>query len=259
MTLLYKNGAKQRVNVAAPNRNACDCAVAANNISPRPITIKRNLTGNKYGRLFVISFACRRRGRTMFVCACSCGSIVEVQSGHLVSGDTKSCGCLKLELVRSRPITHKLSRTRLYYIWSHMKGRCLRKKDVGWKDYGGRGISICAEWIDSFESFRDWAFSRGYSSTLTIDRIDNNGNYTPDNCRWVTPTINARNKRNNRIIEYQGRRQPISAWAGELGMTESIIRHRISRGYDPVSALLYGPKRISPKSPHIHPSLRNKR
>ena len=158
-------------------------------------------TGNKHGLLTVLSYSHfnDKRHIHFWNCECSCGKKIVANGGTLRSGDTSSCGCKKIKVLigNKNRVTHGFSYKRLYQTWHSMKSRCYRKKDIAYKRYGGRGITVCEEWKNYFEIFKDWALENGYNDTLTIDRIDSNGNYEPSNCRWLTLSDNSK-KRNYR-------------------------------------------------------------
>ena len=154
-----------------------------------------DFTGKRYGKLTVLEKA--RRGRSWWKCQCDCGKIVEVQSYRLF--EYKSCGCLEKEnrnSIGKRFQTHGLSNTRIYSIWCGMKDKCNNPNAEHYARYGGRGIKICEEWNNDFSAFYDWSMSNGYANTLSIDRIDVNGNYDPSNCRWIEMKYQFRNKEN---------------------------------------------------------------
>ena len=160
---------------------------------------RKDLTNQKFGRLTVISFAgTNKYHHAMWLCRCSCGNEKVINGGSLQQGKTRSCGCLDRELHKTNPnrTTHGESKTRLYRIWKRMKSRCYNPNTEDYqKWYGGQGVKICDEWKYNFWIFRNWSILHGYKDNLTIDRIDPFGNYEPSNCRWVTPTIQANNKR----------------------------------------------------------------
>ena len=126
---------------------------------------------------------------------------------------------------------HGLKKTRLYGIWLQIKNRCFNSNTGRYKDYGGRGITMCEEWRNNFQTFYDWSMSHGYSDELTIDRIDNNGNYEPSNCRWVTVKIQNRNARSNHLITYKGETHCITDWADITGLSRACICNRIKYGW----------------------------
>ena len=188
----------------------------------------QDLSGNKYGRLLVLEHSHQDdNGKTFFKCMCDCGNIKIAHRRGLLSGDTKSCGCLYLE---TRPITHGLSHTKSYKIWNHIKSRCFNIDDRSYSDYGGRGI-IVHECISDVVMFHNHisklpnAFEKGYS----IDRKDNDGNYCicTDNLQWVTAKKQAENRRNTIWLEHNGERHTIVEWSKILNMSETAIRQRI--------------------------------
>lgn len=161
-----------------------------------------DLTQQQFGRLTAIRRVGSKQGGALWLCRCSCGNFTEVTARSLRSGNTRSCGCIhKEQLVRRNRASAKhgySDKERLYNIWHAMRQRCYDPNRKDYPNYGGRGISVCFEWGD-YEAFRSWAMANGYADHLSIDRIDVNGNYCPENCRWVDAKTQARNRRTDNV------------------------------------------------------------
>lgn len=189
----------------------------------------KDLAGAVFGRLTVVE-RCgsdAQQKSSMWLCQCQCGNIVIVSRNNLRSGHTRSCGCLKKEFAFTAG--HGQSDTRLYRIWTLMKDRCENHNTPNFENYGGRGIKVCEEWRNSFEAFMRWSMKNGYSEGLSIDRIDVNGNYCPENCRWATWKEQQNNRRDNHFITYNGRTQTISQWSEETGINQATLLQRINK------------------------------
>lgn len=184
-----------------------------------------NLIGNRYGRLTVVSLVNDIAGTnvpTRWLCKCECGNETTVMGYNLRNGNTRSCGCVQREKAAARFRTHGGKGTRLYIIWQHMLRRCNSKSNPAYRLYGGRGITVCKEWHE-FELFRDWALKNGYADNLSIDRIDVNGNYEANNCRWVTQREQNLNRRNNVRIAFNGEIKTLSEWGKVFGCHQSAV------------------------------------
>lgn len=192
----------------------------------------KDLTGQTFGRLKVERFShLDKHHKGHWLCRCKCGAAVDVETHQLKSGKTKSCGCWKNELNSKRLKTHGENSTHLYWVWSGIIQRCTNPKNKGFPIYGGRGICICDEWRYSFPAFRLWALVNGYEDGLSIDRIDNNGDYCPDNCRWTDRRTQNSNKRNNHRITFNGKTQTVTEWAEELKTSHEVICRRAARNW----------------------------
>lgn len=191
----------------------------------------KDLTGQRFGRLTVIDRAKNHvkpsgKKEAAWNCLCDCGGKSVVVGYRLTTGCTKSCGCLSAEKAAQRLKTHGKSKTRLHRIWVNMHRRCSYNKHEAYVNYGGRGIQVCNQWED-FAAFYNWAINNGYSEKLTLDRIDVNRGYGPNNCRWSTRKEQSNNKRNNILINYHGKKQPLKRWAEDLNLPYSTLFARI--------------------------------
>lgn len=208
----------------------------------------RDLTGMKFGKLTAIKIVGRSKaGRLMWLCECECGKTSVVDSNSLTQGNTKSCGCGKYgnnKKYGSIP-SHK---QRLYNIWLGIKDRCFNQNNKNYFRYGGRGIGMCSEWVNDYEVFRNWALNNGYKKGLTIDRVDVNDGYNPNNCRWANWYTQANNRRNSHYLTFEGETRTISEWARVLNVKESLIRQRIWKGWDVIRALTEPARKINRKS-----------
>lgn len=193
-----------------------------------PKRIKVN-AGDRFGRWTVVKEVgpAKNRGRR-FECLCDCGETSEVQLTHLRQGASKSCGCLHREISRQTSTKHGYSRNPIYSVWAGMMRRCYNKSHQRFKDWGGRGISVCMEW-HSVGGFIRWAEGHGYRSGLSIDRIDNDGNYCPKNCRWVTTKEQNYNRSDNKLITHNGITRTQSQWAESIGIHPVTLAQRLKR------------------------------
>lgn len=214
-----------------------------------------DLTGQKFGRLTVLEFAGYKRrsdGRNngWWKCVCDCKKVSLATTANLTSGAVQSCGCLMRERAREVHtkhgfLTHNEPDPRIYSIWNCMKTRCYNPRRKDYEQYCKRGIIVCDEWKDNFQNFYEWAIHNGYADNLTLDRIDPNGNYCPENCRWATVDEQANNKRNTHYVEWNGEKYTISQLAKKYNIPSHILRGRIVQcGWDAQRALTAPIKKI---------------
>lgn len=189
----------------------------------------KDITGKRFGKLVAVSHRFEN-GDAIWKCKCDCGSIIEVVSSDLNRGRKTSCGCWTHELISNAMRKHGLCKTRIWRIWTGMKTRCYNKNDKAYKNYGGRGIAICDEWKEDLTAFSDWAMKNGYRDDLTIERIDVDGNYSPENCKWITLAEQEQNRRNTIFLEYKGEKLRINEWAERYGIDPLILRARLYKG-----------------------------
>lgn len=205
----------------------------------------QDLTGKKFGRLTVLELhhskqMYNKQGKKdghyyYWKCQCECGNIINVWSGHLISGHTFSCGCYKNELLADRVKKHGLSKTRICKIYRKMKGRCYNPNNPKYYTYGARGITICEEWLNKktgLINFYNWSMANGYRDDLSIDRVDNNKGYSPANCRWADNFMQANNKTINHYITYKGETKTLAQWARTFNMKYRLLLGRIKYGWD---------------------------
>ena len=203
-----------------------------------------DLVGRQFGRWTVLGKEddyIDKSGRIYHVwkCQCSCANhtVKNVLAKNLLRGTSQSCGCLSIEFCKENFSTHHESETRLYGIWCNMRKRCNNPNDSAYPRYGGRGITVCDEW-NEYENFRDWANTNGYDNTLTIDRINNDEGYNPNNCRWVDYKTQANNTRNNVNITIDSETHTISQWSDITGVPAYEIAFRIRHGWDEIDAVM---------------------
>lgn len=186
-----------------------------------------NLTGIRFGYLIVEKFVERKNGNTWWKCKCDCGKQTITTTCRLRNGETKSCGCYgRSGLAR---IKYSEDEIRLHRIYRRMINRCYNKKSTSYLNYGKRGIVVCNDWLKNRNNFVKWALENGYDNSLSIDRIDNNGNYEPKNCRWATRKEQNNNTRKNVFLNFNGQTKTIAQWAEILNITPEALRSRLKK------------------------------
>lgn len=212
--------------------------------------VKIEMVGKRFGRWTVIERASKEVKGVYWLCRCDCGTERVVNGRMLRTGGSVSCGCYAREASSQRMkdltpeekkkfarYTHHQSDSRLYRIWWGMRERCYKSNKAEYKHYGGRGITICDEWLEDFMNFYNWAMSNGYEDHLSIDRIDVNGNYCPENCRWATQKEQCNNTRQNRFLKFNGETHTVKEWADIVGINVITLRSRLRTGWSVELAL----------------------
>lgn len=208
-----------------------------------------NLTGQKFGELTVLERAENNPfGKTMWLCKCDCGTVKAVASTFLLTGQTVSCGCKR----NNRFLKHNSYKKRLYKVYRGIISRCYEPSNTSYHNYGERGIKVCNEWKNDYLVFEKWALENGYDKnakrgTCTIDRIDVNGDYCPDNCRWINIHEQCKNKRNNRIYTYNNEKLCLKDWAEKLKMNYQTLLGRLKKGWSFEDAITIPIRKFSKK------------
>ena len=213
-----------------------------------------DITGQKKGRLTAIRYTGRNTKtghNAIWLFRCDCGNYVERPRVMLNYSKTPSCGCYVKDHASQLNKTHGGRNERLYLVWMDMRRRCYDEKDANYFRYGGRGIKVCDQWKD-YATFREWANKNGYdpvavSHQCTLDRINVNGNYSPENCRWVDSKVQCNNKRNNKRIEYMGETHTLSEWADKFNLRYGLVARRINAGWEPERAFTQ-PARVTKRT-----------
>ncbi|WP_303984632.1 hypothetical protein [Niallia circulans] len=191
--------------------------------------------GERFGRLIAVEQKLRnKKGMLLWTCQCDCGNKTNKLAVELNNGNTRSCGCLRDELKIKNATKHNMVNTRIYNIWTTMKQRCYNKNNQKYKNYGGRGITVCDEWLDKANgvlNFYNWSKRNGYNDKYTLDRINVNGNYEPNNCRWVDMVTQQNNRRNNTLITINNITKTSAEWEKEYNLRSGLVGERYRRGW----------------------------
>lgn len=191
-----------------------------------------DITGQRFGKLTVINKEKNdKRGEARWLCQCDCGKSTIALSSHIRNYRIRSCGCLsrKNKFLYESKYGNSTDYERLYHIFNGMRTRCYNPKDINYKNYGGRGIKICDEWLEDFFKFMDWSMQNKYQNNLTIDRIDVNGNYEPNNCRWINIKEQENNRRDNVFLKHKGKIKTLKQWAETINIPYNTLYSRYYR------------------------------
>ena len=200
----------------------------------------KDRTGQKYGRLLAIKYLyTNKRKKAVWLCKCECGKYIEVPSDNLAIGNTKSCGCLHSDMskekikkiIENQTKYKKPHQKHIITVFNQIKTRCYNENCKAYKNYGGRGIKVCDKWLDNPNSFYEWSINNGYKKGLSIDRIDVNKDYEPNNCRWITNLEQQNNKRNNKYLEFNGEKHTYAEWSRIFNIPTATISDRVRRGF----------------------------
>lgn len=190
-----------------------------------------DLTGMQFHYLTVVKASHSKRGDMYWNCICKCGKETVTKGTHLKSGNTKSCGCYRDELYKINAAGSR-RKNKLYRVWQQIRYRCYNPKVAPYKNYGGRGIRVSEEWRNNFDEFYEWAMRNGYKDGLEVDRIDNNGDYGPNNCRLADRKTQLNNTRRNVFIEFDGKKLTIAQWSQITGINRTTLSYRLRKGWD---------------------------
>ena len=247
LTVLCDSG-KRTANKKVLWHCRCDCGNeidVGKDILVKPNTIpscgcqskkKKMYVGFQVGRITVTKELGSNGKKRLWECLCTCGNIVIHTTSELNSGKVQSCGCLVHESGEKRKKYNARDR-KLYFRWSNIRGRCYNPNDAAYKNYGGRGIKMCPEWENDFYAFRDWSIANGYDEFLSIDRIDNDKDYSPNNCRWTDSKTQSNNRRSNHYITLNGVTKTMMQWSEEYHIDYHRIQKRLLAGWSEIDAV----------------------
>lgn len=224
--------------------SCCGCVTRKN----AGLNRRMEIVGQRFNRLLCIEMiGLDKHGHSLARFKCDCGNETILNASGVKGGRIKSCGCLVHEPHGNYPQTqHGLCNSTLYRRWSGARNRCNNPTNKAYPNYGGRGIKMCEEWDSNFLAFYDWALSNGYSKDLSLDRIDNDGPYSPENCRWADVKTQGNNRRTNVYISFDGKTQTLHEWADEYDLDYQTLHRRISKGWDFMEALTTPMKKRGP-------------